>query len=55
MMDDGKVKAIQDWDPPTKVPQLRYFLGLVNYYQQFIKGYFIWAAPLTDLLKKNKT
>ena len=55
MMDDGKVKAIQDWDPPTKVPQLRYFLGLVNYYRQFIKGYFIWAAPLTDLLKKNKT
>ena len=32
MMDDSKVKAIQEWDPPTKVPQLRYFLGLVNYY-----------------------
>ena len=32
MMDDSKVKAIQEWDPPTKVPQLRSFLGLVNYY-----------------------
>ena len=29
-MDDTKVKAIQEWDLPTKVPQLRYFLGLVN-------------------------
>ncbi|RVW57491.1 Transposon Ty3-I Gag-Pol polyprotein [Vitis vinifera] len=48
------VKAIQEWDPPTKVPQLRSFLGLVNYYRRFIKGYSARAAPLTDLLKKNK-
>ncbi|KAL6312910.1 hypothetical protein AAG906_016058 [Vitis piasezkii] len=27
MMDNSKVKAIQEWDPPTKVPQLRSFLG----------------------------
>ncbi|RVW88473.1 Transposon Ty3-I Gag-Pol polyprotein [Vitis vinifera] len=54
MMDDSKVKAIQEWDPPTKVPQLRSFLGLVNYYRRFIKGYSARVAPLIDLLKKNK-
>ena len=32
MMDDSKVKAIQEWDPPTKVPQLRSFLSLVKYF-----------------------
>lgn len=55
MMDDSKVKVIQEWDAPTKVPQLRSFLGLVNYYQRFIKGYSARASLLTDLLKKNKT
>ena len=54
MMDGSKVKAIQEWDPPTKVPQLRSFFGLVNYYRRFIKGYLTRATPLTDILKKNK-
>ena len=54
MMDESKIKAIQEWDPPTKVPELRSFLGLVNYYRRFIKGYSSRAAPLTDLLKKSK-
>ena len=54
MMDESKVKAIQDWDPPPKVTELRSFLGLVNYYRRFIKGYLTKATPLTDLLKKGK-
>lgn len=54
MIDDNKVKATQEWDPLTKVPQLRTLLGLVNYYRWFIKGYSTRTAPLTELLKKNK-
>ncbi len=35
-MDDHKVKAILDWEPPKLVPALRSFLGLVSYYRKFI-------------------
>ncbi|GJR49653.1 UvrD-like helicase, ATP-binding domain, P-loop containing nucleoside triphosphate hydrolase [Tanacetum coccineum] len=52
--DVAKIKAIQDWEPLTKVTKLRSFLGLVNYYRRFIMGYSAIASPLTDLLKKNK-
>ncbi|GER38202.1 polyprotein [Striga asiatica] len=54
MMDPAKIKAIEEWKPPTKVPELHSFLGLVNYYRRFIKGYSAIAAPLTNLLKKNQ-
>lgn len=48
------MKAIVEWEPPTKVPELQSFLRLVNYYLRFIKGYSAKVAPLTDLLKKNR-
>ncbi|KAK2973404.1 hypothetical protein RJ640_011638 [Escallonia rubra] len=54
-MGEEKVKAIKEWEVPTKVFELRSFLGLANYYRWFIKGYSAKAAPLTDLLKKGKT
>nr|GEX75652.1 uncharacterized protein [Tanacetum cinerariifolium] len=54
IMDGAKIKAIQDWEPPTKVTELRSFIGLVNYFQRFIMGYSAIASSLTDLLKKNK-
>nr|CAN67543.1 hypothetical protein VITISV_013557 [Vitis vinifera] len=59
MMDGSKVKAIQEWDPPTKVPQLRSFLGLVNYYWQFIKAFedlkkAVTEEPVLTLLDHTK-
>ncbi|KAH0698711.1 hypothetical protein KY284_012926 [Solanum tuberosum] len=51
-MDNDKVEEIRDWETPTKVPDLRSFLGLTNYYRRFIFGYSAIAAPLIDLLKK---
>ncbi|XP_070018365.1 uncharacterized mitochondrial protein AtMg00860-like [Nicotiana sylvestris] len=53
-IDEAKVRAIQGWEEPIKVTELRSFLGLVNYYRQFVSGYSAKAAPLTELLKKNK-
>ena len=53
-MDERKVQAMIDWPAPTKVTELRSFLGLANYYRRFIKGYSKIVSPLTDLLKKDR-
>ena len=52
-MDKGKVQAIMEWSVPTKVTELRSFLGLANYYKRFIKEYSKMVSPFTDLLKKD--
>jgi len=49
IMDDHKVKAILDWEPPKSVPALRSFLRLASYYCKFIKNFAKIATPLTNL------
>src|SRR5262249_714206 len=53
-MEERKVQAILDWPSPTRVTELRSFLGLTNYYRKFVQGYSKKVAPLTDLLRKNE-
>jgi hypothetical protein len=52
-MDDHKVKAILDWEPPKSVLALRCFLGLASYYRKFIKNFAKITTPLTNLLKNS--
>jgi hypothetical protein len=52
-MDDHKVNAILDWEPPRSIPALRSFLGLASYYCKFIKNFAKIPTPLTNLLKKS--
>ena len=54
-MDRGKIQAIMDWEPPTKITKLRSFIGLVNYYMHFIRGYSTIITSLIDMLKNEKT
>ncbi|KAL0336515.1 UNVERIFIED_CONTAM: putative mitochondrial protein [Sesamum radiatum] len=43
-----------DWGIPSKMTDLRSFLGLANYYRRFIKGYSKIVNLLTDLLRKDQ-
>jgi hypothetical protein len=52
-MDDHKVKANLDWEPPRSVPTLRSFLGLASYYRKFIKNFAKITTHLTNLLEKS--
>lgn len=54
MHDKAKVRVIQEWEAPTKVTELRSFLGLVNYHCRFISFYLTKATALNELIKKNK-
>ncbi|GBG58871.1 hypothetical protein CBR_g270 [Chara braunii] len=53
-IDDAKITAIAEWPAPTSAKQLHNFLGLTNYYSNFIRGYARYSYVLTStLLRKN--
>ena len=51
--DPLKIKAIQEWELPRNMTEIRSFLGLAGYYRTFVRDFSIVARPLTALLKKN--
>jgi hypothetical protein len=51
LVDPRKIKTIADWSVPKNKTNVRSFLGLVSYYQRFIKGFSTVAAPITVLLR----
>jgi hypothetical protein len=53
-MDPAKLKGISEWKTPTKVKEVRSFLGFANFYRQFIANYSTIARPLIDLTKKDE-
>jgi len=53
-MEKEKVKGVLEWPTPKCVKDVQKFLGLVNYYRRFIKGFAMVARPLHDLVKKDK-
>ncbi|GBG81490.1 hypothetical protein CBR_g32479 [Chara braunii] len=44
-----KIEALRVWPEPTNTTDVRSFMGLAGYYQQFITGYSRIAAPMTRL------
>src|SRR5258707_3859106 len=53
-MDPIKLAGIKDWPIPETVKQTHSFLGLGNFYRQFISGFAHLTRPLHNLMKKNK-
>ncbi|GBG89041.1 hypothetical protein CBR_g48649 [Chara braunii] len=49
--DDAKVANIRDWPRPHSVIETRSFLGMTDYYRNFVKNCSIAVAPLTDLTR----
>ena len=52
-MDPVKLNGIAQWPTPSKVKDVRSFLGFTNFYHQFIPNYSTLARPLINLTKKN--
>ena len=53
-MDPGKLAGLRNWPSPISVKQTRKFLGLGNFYRQFIQHFSQLAKPLNNLLKKDQ-
>lgn len=49
----GLVKAIKEWPVPRTLRELQQFLGLAQYYHQFIDRFAHIAHPLFQLTKKD--
>jgi len=53
-MKKEKMKEILNWLTLKEVKDIQKFLGLVNYYQQFIKNFAFIVRLLHNLVKKNQ-
>jgi hypothetical protein len=52
-VDPGKIRVIQEWEPPDTVRGIQSFLGFCNFYRRFIEEYSKIAKPLFALTKKG--
>jgi len=53
-MEKEKMKKVLEWPTPKYVKDVQKFLGLANYYCQFIQSFVFIARPLHDIVKKDR-
>jgi len=53
-MEKEKIKGVLEWLMLKCIKDIQKFLGLANYYRQFIEGFTMVAKPLHNTVKKDK-
>jgi len=53
-MQKEKVKGVLSWLTPRNIKEIQKFLGLANYYRQFIRDFAKMAVPLHLLVRKEE-
>jgi len=53
-MKEEKMKDVLNWPQPKCVKDVQKFLGLANYYRQFIQSFASIARPLHNMVKKDQ-
>ena len=53
-IEEEKVKGVLDWPTLKGVKDVQKFLGLTNYYWQFIKDFTVIARSLHNMVKKDQ-
>ena len=48
-----KIRAVQEFPVPKNSKELKSFLGLANYFRDYVKDYGSICAPLNELLRKS--
>ena len=49
----NKIETILNTKPPPTKKTMQSFLGLTNFYAAYIPNYALYAAPLSEVIKKN--
>jgi hypothetical protein len=52
-MDLEEITAVQDWEAPRNLKDVRTFLGFANFYRHFVRNYSKIIQPLTLLTRKG--
>jgi len=53
-MQEEKVVGVLEWPRPKTVKEVQKFLGLANYYRQFVKDFAKIAKLMHKLVSKNE-
>ena len=53
LVDPQKVAAVENWEQPRTVTEVRSFLGFAGYYRRFVKDFSAIALLLTRLTRKG--